>query len=402
MDLSSLTARAKTHLEKLCHQIPNRRVGSEGNRVATTYFAQTIESFGFEVQCPEFECMDWQNAGATLSVVGEIYELQPSPYSLGVQVTAPLIAACSAADLEALDISNKVLLMRGELAKEQFMPKNFPFFQVEEQQKILQLLETKKPLAIITATRHNPDMAGALYPFPVFEDGDFHIPSVYTTDEQGERLSKHEGQAVSLEIKAERIPAHACNVVARKGNNPKERVVLFAHIDAKVGTPGALDNGTGIVTLLLLAQLLQGYTGRKCIEIVALNGEDYYSNPGEQLYLLENEGKFYEIDLGINIDGLGYIKGKTAYSLYECPPDLKYAIEQAFTNDEAFLAGEPWFQGDHMLFLMNGRPALALTSEVVGELMSEFVHTEKDTPAIVDTEKVARTALRLHKLIVGL
>jgi aminopeptidase YwaD len=289
--------------------------------------------------------------------------------------------------------------MRGELTREQFLPKNFPFFQVEEQQRIIHLLEEKKPLAIITATTRNPEMAGALYPFPVFEDGDFDIPSVYVTEELGNELARHEGKEVSLAIRAERIFTHACNVIARKGKYVDQRVVLFAHIDAKVGTPGALDNGAGIVTLLLLAELLKDYSGDRCIEIVALNGEDYYSNPGERLYLRENEGKFGEILLGINIDGLGYVKGKTSYSLYGCSLETRSFIEKVFAEDETFGAGEPWLQGDHALFLMNGRPALALTSELVGELMTEFVHTEKDTPEIVDSELVARTALRLNELI---
>ena len=170
----------------------------------------------------------------------------------------------------------------------------------------------------------------------------------------------------------------------------------------KPGTPGALDNGTGIVTLLLLAELLKEYAGGKCIEIVALNGEAYYSNPGEQIYLKQNEGKFQEIVLGINIDGLGYAKWKTAYSTYECPPRLKALVEKVFKGDENFLAGEPWFQGDHTIFVMNGCPALALTSEFVYELMNEFVHTEKDTTQIIDPEKVARTALRLHQLTTSL
>ena len=402
MDTSWLTQKGNDHLDQLCSQILNRRVGSEGNRLATSFFAETIKSFGFDVESPEFECMDWQNEGAVISVDGKSYAAQVSPYSLETRVKAPLVTACSAAELETLEISNKILLMRDELTREQFLPKNFPFFQLEEQRRIIQLLEEKKPLAIITATTRNPEMAGALYPFPVFEDGDFDIPSVFMTEEQGNQLAKYEGKAVSVESNAQRISARACNVVARKGKSTNERVVLFAHIDAKAGTPGALDNGTGIVTLLLLAELLKDYDGDPCIEIVALNGEDYYSNPGEQLYLNKNEGKFQEIILGINIDGLGYIKGKTAYSLYECPSEMKSQIEKIFSNDEMFLPGEPWFQGDHAIFLMNVRPALALTSELVYELMTEFVHTERDTPAIIDPVKVARTALRLHELVTGL
>lgn len=287
MDTARLTEKAKEYLDMLCNQIPNRRVGSAGNRLATAFFAETIKSFGFDMECPGFECMDWQSDDAIISAEGETYPIQASPYSLGTQAKAPLIVACSAAELETLDISNKILLMRGELTKEQFLPKNFPFFQVEEQQRIIQLLERKRPQAILTATTRNPEMAGALYPFPVFEDGDFDIPSAFMTEEQGTQLAKHAdaSREISLEIKAKRISSCACNVVARKGRNTDKRVVLFAHIDTKYGTPGALDNGTGIVTLLLVAELLRNYTGNKCIELVALNGEDYYSNPGEQLYL---------------------------------------------------------------------------------------------------------------------
>jgi aminopeptidase YwaD len=402
MDLSKLIEKANRYLDTLCNQIPGRSVGSAGNRRATTFFADTIRSFGFDVECPEFECMDWQTHGATLSVEDASYQVFASPYTLGVQVKAPLITACSVSELEALDISNRILLMRGELTKEQFLPKNFPFFQVEEQQKVIHLLERKHPLALITATTHNPEMAGALYPFPVFEDGDFDTPSVYMTEEQGAQLARQEGSEISLEIRAERIPSRGCNVVARKGANSARRIVLCAHIDAKPGTPGALDNGTGIITLLLVAELLKGYSGDHSIEIVALNGEDYYSNPGELLYLQQNEGKFDEIVLGINIDGMGYTVGRTAYSLYDCPPDMVGGVRAVFAVDESFVAGEPWFQGDHALFLMNGRPALALTSERVAKLMAEFVHTERDTAEIVDPQKVAATALALHRLLMSL
>jgi aminopeptidase YwaD len=399
MTSSFLIEKAKQHLDKLCNQIPNRRVGSEGNRLATSFFAETTRSFGFNVECLEFECMDWKSEGATIFVGSESHAVQASPYSLGTRVKAPLISASSMDELENLDISNKILLLHGELTKEQFLPKNFPFFQVEEQQKIIQLLEKGKPLAIISATTRNPEMAGALYPFPVFEDGDFDIPSVFITEAQGNELAKHVGDEISLEIQAERIPARGSNVVARRGNDPGSRIVLFAHIDAKLGTPGALDNATGIVTLLLLAELLKDYAGSKSIEIVALNGEDYYSSPGEQLYIKQNEGRFQDILLGINIDGLGYIKGKSAYSLYECPPEMTGVIEDVFSNDETFLPGEPWFQGDHAIFLMNGRPALALTSELVGELMTEYVHTEKDSPEIIDPGKIVTTAHALYELL---
>jgi hypothetical protein len=48
---------------------------------------------------------------------------------------------------------------------------------------------------------------------------------------------------------------------------------------------------------------------------------------------------------------------------------------------------------------MNGRPALALTSELVGELMTQYIHTEKDSPEITDPRKIGTTAHALYELI---
>ncbi|HET9589386.1 MAG TPA: hypothetical protein VFO91_11425, partial [Anaerolineales bacterium] len=226
MDMGCPAEKAKKYLEILCNQIPNRRVGSEGNLFAIAFFIETIKSFGFDAECTEFQCIDWQSKGANLSANGTSFDAQVSPYSLGANVQAPLAVASSVAELETLDISGKILLMRDELTKEQFLPRNFPFFRVEVQQKIILLLESKKPLAIITATTRNPEMAGALYPFPVFEDGDFDIPSVYITEEAGIRLAEFRAWQVSLKIDAERMPSYGGNVVARKGKKSRERVVL--------------------------------------------------------------------------------------------------------------------------------------------------------------------------------
>ena len=52
-----------------------------------------------------------------------------------------------------------------------------------------------------------------------------------------------------------------------------------------MGTPGALDNASGTTVLLLLAELLADYRGSLGVDIVAINGEDYYSAPGEIVYL---------------------------------------------------------------------------------------------------------------------
>ena len=397
-----LSEKAETYLRRLCLEIPGRRVGSEGNRTATDFFAGIVASFGFETESPEFDCIDWTQDGAHLSVDGTPFEAFVSPYSLGCHVITPLVVASTVEELEAAEVSNEIILLRGDIAKEQLMPKNFPFYNPDEHKRIIQLLETKKPRAIIAATSRDVALAGAVYPFPLIEDGDFDIPSVYMTEDEGSRLAERAGKRISLESRANRIPARGCNVIARKGANPNRRTVLFAHIDAKDGTPGAIDNATGVIVLLLLAELLADYSGDLGIEIVALNGEDYYSSPGEQQYLTINAGRFAEIILGINLDGVGYYRGNTAYSLYDCPSDIAGTIHEVFSAHNGLVEGERWYQGDHGLFLMNQRPALALTSDRFTELWTEIAHTPKDSPEIVDTTRLVNVAVALRDLLLHL
>ncbi len=397
-----LSKKAENYLKKFCREIPTRQVGSKGNQTATDFFASIVASFGFETESPVFDCIDWMQEGAHLSVNSIPFKALVSPYSLGCHVNAPLVIVSAIEELVTIKVTNKIILFRGEIAKEQLMPKNFPFYNPEEHKRIIQLLEAKKPQAIIAATTRNPELAGAVYPFPLIEDGDFDIPSVYMTEEEGNQLAEYLGKEISLEIRAKRSPSTGCNVIARKNRNPGRRIVLFAHIDAKDGTPGATDNATGVIVLLLLAELLADYAGQIGIEIVALNGEDYYSAPGEKQWLKMNQGKFDEIILGINIDGVGYRQGKTAFSLYDCPPAISNSIKNVFSTHDEMIEGEPWYQGDHSLFLMNRRSALTITSEQFNYILTELAHTPKDNPEIVDTTKLVDIAVGLRDLFLHL
>ena len=402
MEATVLSDKAALYLRTLCLEIPGRQVGSAGNQAATRFFADLVSSFGFETECPAFECIDWTQAGAELSAEGAAFKVQVSPYSLGCRVHAPLAAVSTVAELEQAEVQRQVLLLRCEIAKEQLMPKNFTFYNPDEHKRIVRALEAAQPLAIIAATSRNPELAGALYPFPLIEDGDFDIPSVFMTEEEGNRLAERAGQMVLLESRARRIPSQGCNIVARKGANGRRRTVLFAHIDAKEGTPGALDNATGVTTLLLLAEMLAGYTGKLPIEIVALNGEDYYGAPGEKQWVQANSGHFHEIVLGINLDGAGYREGKTAYSLYECPPGMEELIRQTFAAYPDLVEGERWYQSDHSLFVMNQRPALAFTSEGMAALWTEVAHTALDRPELVEPARLAGIAQALYELLLRL
>jgi aminopeptidase YwaD len=342
-----------------------------------------------------FDCLDHEASAASLSSGGRSFEVQASPYTPGCDATAELACVSTLDELEACPAGGKILLVRGELAAEPLMPKNFPFYNPDGHRRIVRLLEEKRPAALVTATGRCPSMTGNLYPFPLIEDGDFDIPSVFATDHVGDSLAGLAGMPFRLAVDARRIPARGSNVVAAVNPGAPGRVLYCAHFDAKETTPGALDNASGTAVLLLLAEMLKDPAGPPGVEIAALNGEDHYSAAGQKDYLARRGGELPRILAAVNVDDVGYVEGRTAYSFYECSEPLSRIAAGAFGRFGGLAPGEPWFQGDHMVFAQQGVPSLALTSEKCMELLAGVSHTAADIPDLVDPEKLVEAASAL-------
>ena len=198
-----LVRRARQYLDVLSGVVGGRRTGSPGNREAVRFFADAIGQHTAALETPEFPVPDHVAHAATLTNGNDQhFEVFVSPYSLGCDVEAELVAAPTRS-----------------------------------------ALESRQPAAIVAATSCSPDQVGALYPFPFFVDGDFDIPSVYCTDVEGARLA----------------------ALAEHARQPELRL----RIDAYENTPGASDNASGTVVLLLCG-------GRKGLS-VAIRGSPRWS-----------------------------------------------------------------------------------------------------------------------------
>ena len=401
MKPTHLLNQSKQHVDYLCNVIQERRVGGEGNRKATTYFKNLVHQQGWQVEETELDVMDWQSGGASLSCEGLFFDVESSPYSLGCDVEGELIAVNSLEMLKKADIKGKIVFLYGKIAAEQISPKNFVFYNPEHHQELIALLENGNPLALICATERNSAVAGGVYPFPLFEDGDFDIPSVFMKDTEGEKLLHCNHKMVKLISNATRIPSTAFNIVARKGNLRAPRIVISAHIDAKIGTPGAIDNATGVSVLLLLSELLKEYNGAFLLELVAFNGEDYYGVPGQMKYIEQHDGNFENVMLNINIDVAGYYNGISAFSPVDVPQKMQKIFDQVIQEHTNIEIGDPWVQGDHSIFVQYGRPAIAVSSSWFIENMEcqDITHTPKDNPEIVNFERLPEIGLAITDLV---
>jgi aminopeptidase YwaD len=396
-----LQIKCKDYLTTLCADITERCVGSNGNRQATFFLEKELSLSNWETEMIEFDAIDWEENGAKLNSDEENFDVLVSPYSLGFRGEGELVSASTVEELSMLDAKNKIIFLFREIAREQLMPKNFVFYNPEEHQKIISILENSGAKAIISATGRNAALAGGVYPFPLIEDGDFDIPSVYMTEDEGLKLIPKIGKIVFLESLSKRIPGKGFNVIGKKGNNNFPRIVVTAHIDAKKGTPGAIDNATGVIVLLLLSDLLKDYNGNKLIELVAFNGEDYYAVPGQMNYISTNKNNFNRILLNINIDGAGYKEGQSAFSLFNLPDEILQPTLKVINHYGGITEGAQWPQGDHSIFLQFGVPAIAVSSKWFIDNIADqdITHTPKDNIEIVDCNKIVEISHAINTLI---
>lgn len=381
----------RKHLEMLCNQIGSRTTGSENNRIATEYVEKIFKSLDFSSYRQDFDCISWENNGALLEACGHQIEARPSDYSLECNLNADFVLIDSVESLESSNLKGMIVVLHGQLAQEPLSPKNFVFYNPEEHQRIIALLENKNPLAIITVSPIDNVF------FPIIEDGDFNIPVAIIKKDSLPLLKEESDCAIILKIATNRYKSRASNIVARKGDGKK--IILTAHIDTKPNTTGALDNACGVSVLLAVAERIKDEAIDTCLEFAILNGEDYFSTPGEVAYMNKYLNSVDDFKLCINVDGIGLKDSNTTYSFYECDDIIKGKILAEAQETKELIEIEQWPQGDHMMFVVKGIPSIALTAEGVFQICETIIHTPQDNLSLVDMDKAADIADFLYRVI---
>lgn len=385
-------------VERLCTP-GDRDLGTERNRLATAYVSERLRDCGLAVEALQFEVPEWRFGRAAVHAEGLELPAHPGPYSPALADLGPLVVIRSAEELEKIEGPGAVLLLRDEIAATQFTPRDYPFYSNPAHGAVLDALEAARPVAVIAATSECA-MTGAMSPFPLIEETRFAVPSAYLSAEAGVLLAEHAGENVSVSIESEVRPSTGEQPVARRRGHSAERVVVSAHVDSKPQSPGAIDNAAGVAVMLAVADLLRDVALEHAIEFVPFNGEDHVLAPGELAWLAEN-ADLSDVKLNINIDAAGLPGGPSAYSLYGVDEAIR-AVAVAAARGTSVAEGPQWPASDHMIFVMRGIPAMAITSSDFTRASRGFSHTPADTPAILDYDLLADTARFIAKLIAAL
>jgi aminopeptidase YwaD len=203
----ALASKAAGYVEALCGVVPDRHPGSAGNNEAVDMFERVARSFGWDVESQAFDCLEWESGESWIDVAGERVPLRTGPYSLPAEATAQIALVSTVEELEAGDFAGTALVLHGAIAAEQLFPKNFSFYNPESHKRVYAAIERQAPAAIAAVTTRNPAAAGAVYPFPLIEDGDFDVPNAFVDDVTGAALLAYAGVTARVRIDSRRIPA---------------------------------------------------------------------------------------------------------------------------------------------------------------------------------------------------
>ncbi len=378
------------HVRRLSAEIGTRPIGSPANQTAADYIREFFLDAGLEVEEQPYACTAWEHVQTRLTLDGVSLPASANAFSLPCDVTSLLIPACTVEELEQAEIKGKIVLFYGDLAKAPVSPKSW-FLLGERDRHVIELLEHKRPAALLA-----PPAATTEYS-QVTEDWELDLPAATIPTETALTLLRRVESRLHLQIQAQRVPATARNIVARKPGRGPGKVVLMAHFDTKIGTPGALDNAAGAAVLLGLARSLASTDLPFGLEFVAFNGEEYLPI-GDDEYLRRGEGDFPNILAAVNFDGLGAVLGANSLTAISASADFETQAKSLAGDHPAFVWVEPWPESNHSTFSFRGVPALAFSS--VGT--RSLAHSPADTPDQVSEEKLRDATLLATEIVSSL
>ncbi len=215
-------------------------------------------------------------------------------------------------------------------------------------------------------------------------------------------------------------------------DRPEEIVVIGAHYDSVIGSPGANDNATGVAAVLALAGRFSGQRTSRTLRFVAFVNEEppffQTSSMGSRVYAQASRQRGEKVVAMLSLETIGYYAEEDGSQRYPPPMSLFYPStgnfiafvgnvksgplvrevvgsfrrHAKFPSEGAafpgFIPGVGW--SDHWAFWQEGYPAVMVTD--TAPFRYPAYHSHQDTPEKVKYDQMARVVGGLRKVIADL
>ncbi len=208
-----------------------------------------------------------------------------------------------------------------------------------------------------------------------------------------------------------------------------EIVIIGAHYDTVIGSPGANDNASGVAALLTLARSLADMQPARTLRFVAFVNEEpplfQTASMGSVVYAKRSRARKERIVAMISLETIGYYVDGRGSQTYPFPFGLLYPstgsfigfvgnvgsgqlvreIVALFRQHAQFpsegaavpgsIPGIGW--SDHWAFWREGYPAVMVTDTAL--FRYPYYHSPSDTPDKLDYDRMARVVAGLARVV---
>jgi len=364
---------------------------------------------GLAVRRQGWECPDWHCDETRLEQNGLPLRAAANKYSPPCRVQGLPVFAETLEQLDAAEISGRIVVLAGALTQGDVTPRGSVVYYPEAHRRLNDRLDAARPAAMIAVAMRTGSVRR------VFTDPHLTIPSVTVPAEVGAQLLRHRDAPVSLSIDSRSEPGSGYTVIGEIPGSAETRLVLSAHYDTVLDTPGAIDNASGVAALLALAEIL-GQRPHSCsLEFAAFGAEecgwyslDAYLAPYGLQPIPAQWGRdvgevspaWLPIVANINMDGIGDLLGPTNVCVIAGSPALQDRVEEIRgLRHPAIIRTAPWPASDHHMFYSHGVPAIALNCTGIAGYIN---HEPEDSLEWVSAERLASAVRFVEELVEAL
>jgi hypothetical protein len=226
----------------------------------------------------------------------------------------------------------------------------------------------------------------------------------------------------------------AChNIEAEVRGASNDIIVIGAHYDSVVGTPGANDNGTGVAAMLALARRVAQRQPEKTLRFVAFVNEEppYFQTKemGSLVYAARCKARNDRIVAMISLETIGYFSDAPHSQIYPSPGlgvfypktanfigfvgnfGSRHLVKRCLTTFRraekmpsegaavpGFIPGAGW--SDHWAFWQHGYPAIMVTDTAL--FRYSHYHEPGDTPDKLDYDRFTLVVSGMEQVIAEL
>jgi hypothetical protein len=221
------------------------------------------------------------------------------------------------------------------------------------------------------------------------------------------------------------------NIVAEKKGalHPEEIIIVGAHYDSVLGSPGANDNASGVAAVIALAQALSETVLARTIRFICFVNEEppffWTKDMGSYVYAQQCKERNENIIAMLSLETIGYYSKEPGSQHYFFPPGFFYPSRGNFIGFVSNLSSRPvlknvieiyrrttkfpsqggvfpWFTpgvfwSDHWPFWKMGYPAILVTDTAL--FRYPYYHSAEDTVDKINYDHMARMVAGLEKVI---